>query len=62
MNYANPLFKKHESPNDAFTQALDTLEYGGQLCGVGGFITSTIYFYKVKSRRSKKVDTTKQII
>ncbi|KAA0053555.1 uncharacterized protein E5676_scaffold522G00750 [Cucumis melo var. makuwa] len=51
-----------ESPNDALTQALGTLEYGGRVRGVGGFITPTVYFYQAKPRKSNKVDTTQQII
>ncbi|KAA0064274.1 transposase [Cucumis melo var. makuwa] len=51
-----------ESPNDALTQALGTPEYGGRERGVGGFITPTVYFHQAKPRKSKKVDTTQQII
>ncbi|KAL0560430.1 hypothetical protein IC582_000835 [Cucumis melo] len=51
-----------ESPNDALTQALGTPEYGGRVRGVGGFITPTVYFHQAKPRKSKKVDTTQQII
>ncbi|KAA0046583.1 transposase [Cucumis melo var. makuwa] len=51
-----------ESPNDALSQALDTLEYGGRVRGMGGFIAPTIYFHQAKPRKSNKVDTTQQII
>ncbi|XP_050936273.1 uncharacterized protein LOC127144405 [Cucumis melo] len=51
-----------ESPNDVLTQALGTPEYDGRVRGVGGFITPTIYFHQAKPRKSKKVDTTQQII
>ncbi|KAA0066224.1 uncharacterized protein E6C27_scaffold21G002460 [Cucumis melo var. makuwa] len=51
-----------ESPNDALTQALGTSEYGGRVRGVGGFITPTVYFHQAKSRKSKNVDATQQII
>ncbi|KAA0036550.1 uncharacterized protein E6C27_scaffold191G00530 [Cucumis melo var. makuwa] len=51
-----------ESPNDALTQALGTPEYDGQVRGVGGFITPTVYFHQAKPRKSNKVDTTQQII
>ena len=44
------------------TQALGTPEYGGRVRGVGGFITPTVYFHTAKPRKSKKVDTTQQII
>ncbi|KAA0058466.1 uncharacterized protein E5676_scaffold606G001800 [Cucumis melo var. makuwa] len=61
-NYADPLSKKDESPNNALTQALGTREYGGRVCAVGGFITPTVYFHQAKPRKSNKVDTTQQII
>ncbi|KAA0062714.1 transposase [Cucumis melo var. makuwa] len=51
-----------ESPNDALTQALGTPEYDGRVRGVGGFITPTVYFHQAKPRKSKKVNTTQQII
>ncbi|KAL0556296.1 hypothetical protein IC582_004808 [Cucumis melo] len=51
-----------ELPNDALTQALGTPEYGRRVRGVGGFITPTVYFHQAKPRKSKKVDTTQQII
>ncbi|KAL0549283.1 hypothetical protein IC582_013764 [Cucumis melo] len=51
-----------ESPNDALTQALCTLEYGGRVCGTDGFITPTVYFHQAKRKKSNKVDTTQQII
>lgn len=57
-NNADLFSNKHESPNAALTQALDTSEYGGRVYGVGGFTTPIVYFYKAKPRRSKMVDTT----
>ena len=61
-NNVYPLSKKDESPNDALTQALSTREYGGQVLGVGGFITPAVYFHKVKPRKTKNVDTAQQIV
>ncbi|KAL0539743.1 hypothetical protein IC582_023959 [Cucumis melo] len=51
-----------KAPNDELTQALGAPKYGGRVCGVGGFITPTVYFHQAKPRKSNKVDTTQQII